>query len=160
MHIAAVVLHILSLDFHHRLLHTFLRQILNQRLVFWKTLVGTVEQQCAFFKHLVVVACHHALRVGEQLGDEAALCFIHTLHIWLEVVEHLVFTSCHRTRDDKRCTGIVDKHGVNLIHDGEVVWTLHHFLWCHTHVVAKVVKTKFAVRTESDVAVVCVAAFL
>ena len=87
------------------------------------------------------------------------LSIIDTLHIGLEVVEQLVLALGHGARDDKRGTGIVNQHAIDLIDDGIVVRTLHHVLGAHRHIVTQVVKTELTVGTEGDVAVVGGTAF-
>ena len=96
VHISAIVLHILRLDFHHSLLHALFREELNKGLIFRQTLVGAIEAEHTFFEGFVVVAAHHALGIGEQLRNETALRIIHAFHIRLKVVEHLVFALGHR----------------------------------------------------------------
>ena len=86
------------------------------------------------------------------------LGIIDTLHIGLVVIEHLVLALGHGTRNDQRGTGIIDKHTVDLIDDGEVVGTLYHVLGTHRHIVAQVVETELTVCTEGDVTVVGIAA--
>ena len=76
------------------------------------------------------------------------------LHEWLILLEHLVVALGYRTGDDERSTGIVDKHGVNLIDNGIVVGTLHEVVGRVGHIVAQVVKTEFIVSTECDVGLI------
>ena len=65
-----------------------------------------------------------------------------------------------RSADDKRRTGIIDQHGIDLVDDGVVMFrTLHHVLRVTRHVVTQVVEAELVVGTVGDVGVVCGAAF-
>ncbi len=77
----------------------------------------------------------------------------------LVLVEILVVAFGHGAGDDERCTGVVDKHGVDLVDNGVVVGTLHEVVGVHGHVVAEVVEAEFVVGAEGDVATVGGAAF-
>ena len=74
------------------------------------------------------------------------------------MLKHLVVALRHRTGNDEWCTGIVDKHRVNLVDNGKVVGALHKVFGRSGHVVAQIVETKLVVRTESDVGVIGFAA--
>ena len=56
--------------------------------------------------------------------------------------------------DDEGGPGFVNKNGVNLIHDGVVVSTLHHLIDGLGHVVAQVVKAQLVVGAVGDVSVI------
>ena len=58
------------------------------------------------------------------------------------------------TGDDQRGTGFVDQDGVHLVHDGEGVTALDHFMLVNGHVVAQVVKAKLVVGAVGDVSVI------
>ena len=72
----------------------------------------------------------------------------------LVLFKHLYVALWNRTRDDEWGTGIVNKYRVHLIHDGEVVTTLHEILRLHCHVVAEVVETELVVCTECDICLI------
>ena len=63
----------------------------------------------------------------------------------------VALVTMRRTRDDKRCSRLIDKNGVNFIHDRKVVLTLHFLFNPNFHVVTQVVKTVFIVGTIGDV---------
>ena len=79
-------------------------------------------------------------------------------HVRLELVELVAVSVGGWARNDQRSTCVVDQNGVYLIHNGEVVATLHQFLWEAGHVVPQVIKTKFVVGAEGDVCGVGLAA--
>ncbi len=55
------------------------------------------------------------------------------------------------TRDDQGGSGFVDKNGVDLIDDGEVMSSLHHRFEIELHVVAQVVEAELVVGTVGHV---------
>src|SRR6266571_1313905 len=57
----------------------------------------------------------------------------------------------HHAADDQRGPGLVDEDGVRLVHDGEVVPSLHHLVQAHGHVVAQVVEAELVVGAVGDV---------
>ncbi len=59
-----------------------------------------------------------------------------------------------RTRDDQRCTGLVDEDRVDLVDDGVMVTTLDHVFLASGHVVAQVVETELSVRAVGHVALI------
>ena len=98
--------------------------------------------------------------LGQKLCGLLALHLVELLHQWLVLLKHLIVALWHRTRDDKWCTGIIDKHGVNLIDDGVVVLALYEVAWTDGHVVAEVVEAELVVCTEGYVGLVCLASVL
>ena len=64
------------------------------------------------------------------------------------------------TRDDKGSSRLVDKDGVHLVNDCEVMSTLYHSLLVNNHVVTEVVEAKLVVGTVCDVGSVCLTLFV
>ena len=65
--------------------------------------------------------------------------------------EQLVVALRHGAGYNQRSTGIVNQYGVDLVHDGVIVCTLHQILGIRCHIVAQVVETELIVRSERDV---------
>ena len=64
-----------------------------------------------------------------------------------------------RAGNDERCAGFIDKNGVHLVDNGEVVSALHLSLSARRHtVVAQVVKAELGVGAVGDIALVLAAA--
>ena len=61
------------------------------------------------------------LGICQILCGQLALHADELLHQWLVFLEHLVIAFGDRTRDNQRCTGIIDQHGVYLVDDGVVM---------------------------------------
>jgi len=61
------------------------------------------------------------------------------------------FSTRHRTRDNQRCTSIVNEYGIHLIDNGVVMRTLYKFIRRMCHIVTEVVKTKFVIGTIGDI---------
>ena len=61
------------------------------------------------------------LCLSKILSSQLTLNTYQTLYQWLILLKHLVVTLGNRTRDDQRCTGIINQHRVNLIDDGVVM---------------------------------------
>ena len=55
-------------------------------------------------------------------------------------------------RYDKRSSRLVDKYGVHLVHDGEIVPSLNHVLLVGDHVVSQIVKSELVVGTVCYIA--------
>ena len=94
------------------------------------------------------------LRLVECLVDEIFLGVVETLHVRFVLDECLIARLFNRTGNDERGTGIVDEHGVDLVHDGEMMFALHKVLGIDGHVVAQVIEAEFVVGTEGDVGLV------
>ena len=99
-------------------------------------------------------------RLGEQRRDEVLLQVVEVLDGRAVLLEELVVALGYGSRDDERRAGVVDKHRVDLVDDGEVVLALHEVLGRRCHVVAQVVEAVLVVRTEGDVGQVGLAARL
>ena len=54
--------------------------------------------------------------------------------------------------NDKRCSRLIDKDGVHLVHDGKVVSALNHMLFVNGHVISKIIKAHFIVCTICNIA--------
>ena len=120
------------------------------------------ESEETFFGQLLVLAVlafgYLLAGICQILCSQLALHIHQTLHQRLVLLEELVVALGHRTRDDKRRTGIVDQHRVHLIDNGEVVLALHKILGILSHIVAQIVETEFVVGTEGDVCQICLTA--
>ena len=160
VHVAHVVLHVELLGLEHARLDARLAEELDEGFVLGESLEGTEEEQGAFLLHLLVVALHLLLGLGEELGAKILLRIDHGLHLRAILVEELLLTLGHGAGDDQRRTGIVDQHGVDLVDDGVVMLTLHEVLRADGHVVAQVIEAELVVRAEGDVREVSLAALV
>ena len=160
VHVTHVVLHVELLGLEHACLDARLAEELDEGFVLGESLERTEEEQRAFFLHLLVVALHLLLGLGEELGAKILLRIDHGLHLRALLVEELLLALGYRAGDDQRRTGIVDKHGVDFVDDGVVMLTLHEVLRADSHVVAQVVEAEFVVRAEGDVREVSLAALV
>ena len=160
VHVTHVVLHVELLGLEHACLDARLAEELDEGFVLGESLERTEEEQGAFLLHLLVVALHLLLGLGEELGAKILLRIDHGLHLRAILVEELLLALGYRAGDDQRRTGIVDKHGVDLVDDGVVMLTLHEVLRADSHVVAQVVEAEFVVRAEGDVREVSLAALV
>ncbi len=182
-HLAVIVSHILGLHLEHKLLHTVLAQIFNQRRILGQSLVHTEQCQTALLLQLlgcerlavilalvilghflgIIAPCGGNLALGldQQIVGKLALRLDHLMHIGFKLHEHLVIAFRHRTRYDERRTRVVDKHRVNLVDYGViVVLALHKLGGLRSHIVTQIVETELIISTESDIAAVRVAALL
>ena len=110
--------------------------------------------------HQFVTFGNQCLGISQILGGQLALNAYQLLNQWLIFLEHLVVALGDRTRDDKRCTGIVDQHRIDLIDDGVVMCALYQVGWRNGHVVAQIVETELVVSTEGDIGLISLAALL
>ena len=163
-HLLLVVLQVVSLGAQHLLLDTWFRQELDEGRVLWPCTVGTIELGSTFVLDVLVGVVHLLLGLVEQLVGQSLLQTNYVLHtVTVGLVKFLVgvFRSTwRRTGDDKRRTGIVDQHGVDLIDDGEIMFALYEVLGMSGHIVAQVVEAELVVGAECDVAVVGLATFV
>ena len=163
-HLLLVVLQVVSLGAQHLLLDPWFRQELDEGRVLWPCTEGTIELGSTFVLDVLVGVVHLLLGLVEQLVGQSLLQANHVLHtVTVGLVKFLVgiFRSTwRRTGDDKRRTGIIDQHGVNLIDDGEVMFALYEVLGMGGHIVAQVVEAELVVGAECDVAVVGLATFV
>ncbi len=157
-HAAVVVLHVYFLGLEHTGLDACLAEELDERIVLRQGLVAAEELQEAFFLFLLVARGNELFGFGKVLGGEFALHLHEAFHEGLILLKELVVALRHGTGDDKRRTGIVNQHGVDLIDDGVVVTALHEVLGAHGHVVAQVVEAELVVRTKGDVGLISAAA--
>ena len=125
----------------------------------------TVEREeslIEFFLTILLVAslnetitfCDEVLGLGKVLGGQLALYAHEALHQRLVLLEHLIVALGNGTRNDKRCTGIVDQHGVDLVDDSVVMGTLHEVGRRDGHVVTQVVEAELIVRSEGDICLI------
>ena len=146
----------LALGILENLLDARLAEILDQGLVLGQAFVGTQEEDLTLV--LDFARGDEFLGLVQGLVDKILLGVVEALHVRLVLDESLVARPFHRTGNDERGTGIIDKHGVHLIHNGKMVLALDKVLRIDGHVVAQVVKAEFVVGTEGDVGLVCLAA--
>ena len=156
-HTAVVVLHVDLFGLEHAGLDAGFGEILDERAVFGERLVRTIERKEALFAVFFLVAGDETLGFREILGGQFALHLVKTIYEGLEFLIHLVVALLYRAGNDKRGTGVVDQHGVDLVDDGIIMFALHEIGRAHGHVVAQIVETELIVRTESDVGVVSTA---
>ena len=71
---------------------------------------------------------------------------------WLKFIVSGVNGSVDLAGDDQWGPGLVNEHGIDLIHNGEHMAALDLILRGHRHVVAQVVETKLVVGAVSDIA--------
>ena len=160
MHVAHVVLHVELLGLEHARLDARLAEELDEGFVLGESLERTEEEQRAFLLHLLVVALHLLLGLGEELGAKVLLRIDHGLHLRAILVEELFLAFGHGAGDDQRRTSVVDQHRVDLVDDGVVMLTLHEVLRADGHVVAQVIEAELVVRSEGDVREVSLAALV
>ena len=132
-HQSVVVLHIDLLGLLQTSLDAFLREIFDKCLVLRQCLVRAEEAEESVLNLLLIVflttlsdllSC-----LSQELSGLLTLHLVEALHQRLILLIHLVVALGDRTRDDQRGTGIIDKHGVDLIDDGIVVAALHQVAW-------------------------------
>ena len=87
-----------------------MREELDEGAVFGQALERAEEQERAFLADILVVGCDFCLGLGENLGDEAALCLDYFLYVGAVFVKELVVALGYGAGDDERCAGVVDKH--------------------------------------------------
>ena len=151
-HLPLVVLHIIGLRLLHELLHTGFAEELDKRLILGKALVAAVQQQSAVF---LVPLRDELFGLVQGLGHQRALLVVEVFHVGTILHELLVSGSFfHGTGNDQGRTGIVNEHGVYLVHDGVMVLALHQVRHARAHIVTEVVKAELVIGTEGDVAVI------
>ena len=101
-----------------------------------------------------VTFTNQIFRISQILCGQLTLYTYQTLHQRLIFLKHLIIALRHGTRDDQRCTGIIDQHGVNLIDDGVVMRTLYEVSRRYGHVITQIVETELIVRTEGDICLI------
>ena len=152
VHLLIVVLHIEILCAYENLLHAGLAQELYKRIVPWQTFMRTQEQ----FAALLRIACSNKpLGFIKYLGNLVALGIVEALHYRLKLRKVLVLPLLHRSRYDKRSSGIIYEHRIHLIHNCIVMLALNKISRLYDHIVPKVVKAKLVVCTISDITPVC-----
>ena len=100
---------------------------------------------------LLCAFCNKFLGICQILGSQLTLHIYQTLNKWLVLLELLVVTLGNRTANDKRCTGIIDKHRVDLIDNSIVVHTLNQILRVLRHVITQIVETELIVGSEGNI---------
>ena len=151
-HLPFIVLDIIVFRPLQELFHARLAEELDKRLVFWKSLIGSEKQFPSFF----LVTCRNKLlRFIQSVGNQSSLVVVQLLDIRFVLHELLVITFRYRAGNDQRSTGVVDKHGIDLIDDGIVMLALHEVLLGNRHIVPQIIEAEFIVGSESDIACVC-----
>ena len=113
--------------------------------------MATVQLQESLLHLFLVSRSYHLLGLGQILRSQLALYAHQLLYQRLVLFEQLVIAFRHRPGYNQRRTGIVDQYGVDLVHDGVIVCTLHQILGIRCHIVAQVVETELVVRSERNV---------
>ena len=93
----------------------------------------------------------HFFGVVEALLNECFLGFYNAFDARLEFVELVFVAFWRRACNNKGRTGVVNKDGIDLIDNCEMVLALHDVVDVAGHVVTEVVKAKFVVGSESDI---------
>ena len=78
------------------------------------------------------------------------------LHSSCEIIAHLIYI-CRLSalsRNDKRCTSLINKDRVNLIYNTEVKSSLNKAFLIDNHVVTKIIKSELVIGNICDIAVV------
>ena len=158
MHILLILLEIELLRFLQTHLDARLGEVFDERLGFRHTLEGAEERQFAGFFLFLVSGTHFGFSLSEQFGGKGCLLTHKCSDAVLVFIEHLVLATGHRTGDDKRRTGIVYKHRVHLIDDGEVMSALNEVERANRHVITQIIEAELVVRTESDITGISLAA--
>ena len=152
MHLPLVVLHIEILGFLHYLLHAGLAEELDERLIFWKSLMGPEKKLSAF---ILVSSGNSFLGFVKHLVHKCSLALVKSLDIGTELHElGIVLRLGDGSGDDERGPGIVNEDGVYLVDDGIMVLPLDKVVHIHGHVVAEIVETELVVGAEGYVAVI------
>ena len=124
-----------------RLLHGF-AHLRNTGLI---TGVANIALERAHFNsaclHFFVGGGPRFLRLSQFHGDGVGQLVARTLPI-------------RHATDDQRCARLVNQNAVHLVHDGEVVRSLHLILGAGLHVVAQIIKTKFRRGAVENIAAV------
>ena len=155
VHLPLVVREVVALGLEELLAHAVLAEELDEGLALGQRTVRAVQSQTTFL-HLFLGRAVHQLLLGfgqEPLGG-LLLHLDQTHHLGLELVEFVLVALGRRSADDERRPRLVNEDRVNLVHDREVVLSLHELLRPHGHVVAQVVKAKLVVRAKRHVALV------
>ena len=85
------------------------------------------------------------------------MCVVQTFHTRTVFFEQLIAVAflCNRTRDNQRCTCIVNQHRIDFIDDCVVVFALYQLVRTDCHIVAQVVETKLVVGSVGDIGLIC-----
>ena len=94
--------------------------------------MGTIERKETSIKFLLtfflvaslyqlVAFTDKVLGLSKILGGELFLNSHELFYQWLILLKHLVVTLGNRTRDNQRCTGIINQHRVDLIDNSIIV---------------------------------------
>ncbi len=136
MHAFVVVLHVDFFSGKHSGLYALFGKELDQRLVFRKCLVAAEQFKETLLLFLLILRSEQTLGFGQVVGGQFSLNFIQSFNQRLIFFKHLVVSLGHGTRNNQRCTGIVNENGVNLIDNGVVVCALYKIKRTCRHVVA------------------------
>ena len=157
-HTLVVFSHVLAFGGVQKHFVAFFAEEFNKRVVFRKTFPSLQK----FYAALSFVAFFNkGFCLVQKFVDELFLMFYELNDFRFQIHEklHVVTRLCHRSADNKRCTRVVNQHRVNLIDDCKNVFSLNQLFGSRTHVVSQIVETELVVGTESNVGIICLAAF-
>ena len=158
-HAPVVVLHIDFLRSQHSALDARLGKELDEGFVLGQGLVGTEKREESVGRFLLVAFCcafsDQFLGLSQILRCQRTLNTHQALHQRLIFFKHLVVTFGHRAGNNQRRTGIVDEHGVHLVHNCVIVGTLHQLRRILGHIVTQIVEAELIVGTKGDVTLIC-----
>ena len=145
-------------------------------------LVDMVKQRCVFHIHQVFNAeiflgffnasLSKRCRAGFFVNHEIAVICVFGVLLFVHLGNLVHFEGARKivcpavkvggliaaAADDKGCSRLIDKNGVNLVHDCEIVASLHLLLFIKHHVVSQIIEAHFVVGAVGDIAVVCLLA--
>ena len=155
-HFTLVVGEVNRLGLEQLLLHALKTQKLDERLGLGQRAVRTEQGQSAFGNVIFrgPIPLEQALGVRQELLGCLLLDRDELNHFGLELDKFLLVALRGRSADDQRGSRFVNQHGVDLIHDGEVVLTLDQLLRALRHIVAQVVEAEFVVGAVRNVGTV------
>ena len=119
--------------------------------------MGTHQRQSTVFG-IIIAFGDLFLRFDEELVYGLALCIHQFLDPWFQIEELLgIIAVPNGSADDQRGTGVIDQYAIHLIHHGEMVLALYHFLRTVYHVIAEIIETEFVVGTVNNIGIVGIA---
>ena len=156
-HTTVIIRHIDILGLLHLHLDTLLREELDEWFILWQALVCTIGQQTALL-HLAIGSQLSSL--GNEVCNEVLLQTIQILDNRTVLLEELILALRHRTRNNERCTRIVNQDRIDLIDNCEVVLALHQIGRRRRHIITQVVETILVICSEGDICKVGIATLL
>ena len=113
--------------------------------------MATEQSQESSFHVFFLIRCNQTLSISKILSSQFTLCFNQTFYQRTEHFEQLFVTFRNRTRNNQRCTCIINQYRVHLIDDGIIMFTLYQVFRADSHIITQVVETKFIVGTECNI---------